>query len=47
MMVENMSVMPIIFMLGNNSEYANAEFWLFFECRNTQFVSGVQMVGSC
>jgi hypothetical protein len=30
MMVENMCVMPIIFMLGNNSEYANAEFWLVF-----------------
>jgi hypothetical protein len=33
------------FTLQNNTKYANAKFWLLFECKNIQFVNGVQMVG--
>jgi hypothetical protein len=33
------------FMFQNNTKYANAEFWSLFECKNTQFVNVVQMVG--
>jgi hypothetical protein len=33
------------FTLQNNIIYANVEFWLLFECKITQFVNGVQMVG--